>query len=135
MREECRLPLLGVLMLGSLRSLTGFLGQRRLFVDNAPGTTRDAIDSVVQVNERSYTLVDTAGMRKFQQISESLEKAAVTMSLRRIERCDVAVLLLDAVAGVGAQDTNIAAYIERRGKACIIALNKWDAVEKTIADL
>jgi GTP-binding protein len=86
---------------------------------------------VVQVNERSYTLVDTAGMRKVQRISESLEKAAVTMALRRIERCDVAVLLLDAVAGVGAQDTNIAAYIERRGKACIIALNKWDAVEKT----
>jgi GTP-binding protein len=116
---------------GKSSLINRILGQRRLLVDNAPGTTRDAIDSVVRVNTRSYTLIDTAGMRKFRQISESLEKAAVTMSLRRIERCDVAVLLLDAVAGVGAQDTHIAASIERRGKACIIALNKWDVVEKT----
>ena len=116
---------------GKSSLINRILGQRRLLVDNAPGTTRDAIDSVVRVNERLYTLVDTVGMRKFRQISESLEKAAVTMSLRRMERCDVAVLLLDAVAGVGAQDIHIATYIERRGKACIIALNKWDAVEKT----
>ena len=116
---------------GKSSLINRILGQRRLLVDNAPGTTRDAIDSVVRVNARCYTLIDTAGMRKFRQISESLEKAAVTMSLRRIERCDVAVLLLDAVAGVGTQDIHIASYIERRGKACIIALNKWDAVEKT----
>jgi len=120
---------------GKSSLINRILGQRRLLVDNAPGTTRDAIDSVVRVNARSYTLVDTAGMRKFRQISESLEKAAVTMSLKRIEHCDVAVLLLDAVAGVGAQDTHIATYIERRGKACIIALNKWDIVEKNLADL
>jgi len=116
---------------GKSSLINRILGQRRLLVDNTPGTTRDAIDSVVQVNARSYTLVDTAGMRKFRQISESLEKAAVIMSLKRIERCDVAVLLLDAVAGVGSKDTHIAADIERRGKACIIALNKWDAIEKT----
>lgn len=116
---------------GKSSLINRILGQRRLLVDNAPGTTRDAIDSVIRVNARSYTLIDTAGMRKSRQISESLEKAAVTMALRHIERCDVAVLLLDAVAGVGAQDTHIATCIERRGKACIIALNKWDAVEKT----
>src|SRR5262249_5531840 len=100
-------------------------------VDNVPGTTRDAIDSVIRVNERFYTLVDTAGMRRFQYTSESLEQAAVTMSLRRIRRCHVAVVVLDAMVGVGAQDVRIASYIERQGKACIIALNKWDAVEKT----
>jgi GTPase len=116
---------------GKSSLINRILGQPRLLVDNAPGTTRDAIDSVVRVNARFYTLIDTAGMRKSRQISASLEKAAVTMALRHIERCDVAVLLLDAVAGVGAQDTHIAACIERRGKACIIALNKWDAVEKT----
>jgi GTPase len=116
---------------GKSSLINRILGQPRLLVDSAPGTTRDAIDSVVRVNARSYTLIDTAGMRKSRQISEPLEKAAVTMALRHIERCDVAVLLLDAVAGVGAQDTHIATCIERRGKACIIALNKWDAVEKT----
>jgi GTP-binding protein len=116
---------------GKSSLINRILGQRRLLVDKTPGTTRDAIDSIVRVDTRLYTLVDTAGMRRSQRISESLEKAAVAMSLRRIERCDVAVLLLDAVAGVGTQDTHIAAHIERRGKACIIALNKWDAVEKT----
>ncbi|MBM3225658.1 MAG: ribosome biogenesis GTPase Der, partial [Candidatus Tectomicrobia bacterium] len=109
------------------------LGQPRLLVDQTPGTTRDAIDSLLRVNKRMYTLVDTAGMRKFRHVNESLEKAAVAMSLRRIQRCDVAVLVLDAAAGVGAQDVRIAAYIERQGKACIVALNKWDAVEKTSA--
>jgi len=116
---------------GKSSLINRILGQHRLLVDQAPGTTRDAIDNVVRVNEECYTLVDTAGMRKARNISESLEKAAVTMSLKRIQRCDVAVLLLDAVAGVGAQDTHIATYIECQGKACIIALNKWDAVEKT----
>jgi GTP-binding protein len=126
-----QIAILGRPNVGKSSLINRILGQRRLLVDNAPGTTRDAIDSVVRVNARFYTLVDTAGMRKFRQISESLEKAAVAMSLRCIERCDVAVLLLDAVAGVGAQDIHIATHIERRGKACIIALNKWDAVEKT----
>ena len=116
---------------GKSSLINRILGQRRLLVDNVPGTTRDAIDSVLRVNERFYTLVDTAGMRKFRHISESLEQAAVTMALRRIQRCNVAVVLLDALVGVGAQDIRIATYIERQGKACIIALNKWDAVEKT----
>jgi GTPase len=116
---------------GKSSLINRILGQRRLLVDNVPGTTRDAIDSVVRVNERFYTLVDTAGMRRFRHTSESLEQAAVTMSLRRIRRCHVAVVVLDAMVGVGAQDVRIATYIERQGKACIIALNKWDAVEKT----
>jgi GTP-binding protein len=116
---------------GKSSLINRILGQPRLLVDDTPGTTRDAIDSTVRVNAQYYTLIDTAGMRKARRINESLEQAAVSMSLKRIQRCDVAVLLLDAVAGVGAQDTHIASYIERQGKACIIALNKWDAVEKT----
>jgi GTP-binding protein len=107
------------------------LGERRLLVDNVPGTTRDAIDTTVRVEQQCYTFVDTAGMRKLRHISATLEKAAVATSLKRIQRCDVAVLLLDALAGVSAQDTHIASYIEQQGKACILALNKWDAVVKT----
>jgi GTPase len=116
---------------GKSSLINRILGQRRLLVDNAPGTTRDAIDSGVRVDERFYTLIDTAGMRKFRHVSEPLEQAAVSMSLRHIQRCNVAVVLLDAMVGVGAQDIHIATYIERQGKGCIIALNKWDAVEKT----
>src|SRR5262249_49125825 len=89
---------------GKSSLINRILGQHRLLVDDVPGTTRDAIDSAVQVNKQSYTLIDTAGMRKSRHIGESLEKAAVMTSLKRIQRCDVAVLLIDAVAGVGAQD-------------------------------
>jgi len=132
-REErgVQVAIVGRPNVGKSSLINRVLGQQRLLVDNVPGTTRDAIDSVVHVNDQSYTLVDTAGMRKSHRINVSLEKSAVSMSLKHIQRCDVAVLLLDAIAGVGAQDTQIATYIERQGKACIIALNKWDAVDKT----
>jgi len=106
------------------------LGENRLIVDTTPGTTRDAIDSLVKVNKKLYTLVDTAGMRKPRRIDASLEKATVAVSLKRIQRCEVAVLILDAVAGIGEQDIRIGTYIERQGKACVIAINKWDAIEK-----
>ena len=106
------------------------LGEERLLVDVIPGTTRDAIDSRVRINQRFYTLVDTAGMRKPRRIDEALEKATVNVSLKRIQRCEVAVLMLDATDGVREQDVRIATYIERQGKACVIAVNKWDAIEK-----
>lgn len=106
------------------------LGEERLLVDATPGTTRDAIDSRVRVYGKLYTLVDTAGMRKPRRIGETIEKATVAASLKRIQRCEVAVLVLDAVAGVLEQDVRIATYIERQGKACVIAVNKWDAIEK-----
>ena len=133
-REEERgvqVAIVGRPNVGKSSLINRILGQHRLLVDHVPGTTRDTIDSVVRVNKQCYTLIDTAGMRKSRHINESLEKAAVMMSLKRIRRCDVAVLLLDAVSGVGAQDAHMATYIEDQGKACIIALNKWDAVEKT----
>ena len=133
-REEERgiqVAIVGRPNVGKSSLINRILGQPRLLVDHVPGTTRDAIDSVVRVDKQCYTLIDTAGMRKSRNINESLEKAAVAMSLKRIQRCDVAVLLLDAVVGVGTQDAHIATHIEHQGKACIIALNKWDAVEKT----
>ena len=106
------------------------LGEDRLLVAATPGTTRDAIDSQVRVSKKVYTLVDTAGMRKPRRIGESLEKATVAISLRRIQHCEVAVLMLDAVADVGEQDVRIGTYVKRYGKACVIAINKWDAIEK-----
>lgn len=106
------------------------LGEDRHLVDSTPGTTRDAIDSRVQINRRLYTLVDTAGMRKPRRIDEDLEQASVGVSLKRIQRAEVAVLMLDATAGVLEQDLRIATYIERQGRSCVIAVNKWDAIEK-----
>ncbi len=106
------------------------LGEERLLVNATPGTTRDAIDSRVRAHGKLYTLVDTAGMRKPHRIGETLEKATVAISLKRIQRCEVAVLVLDALEGILEQDVRIATYIERQGKACVVAVNKWDAIEK-----
>ena len=107
------------------------LREDRLLVDDAPGTTRDAIDIQVRINSQFYTLVDTAGMRKPRRIGAVLEKATVAVTLNRIQHCEVAVLMLDATTEVGEQDVRIASYIERQGKACVIVVNKWDAVDKT----
>jgi GTPase len=115
---------------GKSSLINRILGVDRLLVTDVPGTTRDAIDSQVRVNSKLYTLIDTAGMRKPRRIGESLEKTTVAVSLRRIKRCDVAILMLDALAGVGEQDIRIAAYIARHGKACIVGINKWDAITK-----
>ena len=107
------------------------LREDRLLVDDAPGTTRDAIDAQVHINSQLYTLVDTAGMRKPRRIGAVLEKATVAVTLNRIQHCEVAILMLDATTEVGEQDVRIASYIERQGKACVIVVNKWDAVDKT----
>lgn len=115
---------------GKSSLINRILGENRLLVTDAPGTTRDAIDSQVTVNTQIYTLIDTAGMRKPQRIGELLEKTTVGVALQRIKRCDVAILVLDAIVGVGEQDVRIAAYIERHGKACIVAINKWDTLAK-----
>ena len=102
---------------GKSSLINRILGENRLLVTDAPGTTRDAIDSQVKVNRTLYTLIDTAGMRKPRRIGETLEKTTVGVSLRRIKRCDVAVLVLDPLVGIGEQDIRIATYIERQGKA------------------
>ena len=107
------------------------LREDRLLVDDVPGTTRDAIDTRVRINSRSYTLIDTAGMRKPRRIGVELEKATVAVTLGRIQHCEAAVLMLDGTAPVGEQDVRIASYIERQGKACVIVINKWDAIDKT----
>ena len=107
------------------------LRQDRLLVDDVPGTTRDAIDTRVRINSRSYTLIDTAGMRKPRRIGADLEKATVAVTLSRIQHAEAAVLMLDGTTTVGEQDVRIASYIERQGKACVIVINKWDVVDKT----
>ena len=116
---------------GKSSLINRILREDRLLVDDAPGTTRDAIDAQVRIHSQLYTLVDTAGMRKPRRIGAVLEKATVAVTLNRIQHCEVAILMLDATTEVGEQDVRIASYIERQGKACVIVVNKWDAVDKT----
>ncbi len=95
-----------------------------------PGTTRDAVDTVCQVNNREYVLIDTAGIRRKGRVRRKLEKFSIIRALRSLNRCDIALVMMDATEGVTDQDVRIAGYALERGRACIILLNKWDLVEK-----
>jgi GTP-binding protein len=106
------------------------LGQERVIVSNVPGTTRDAIDSPFTREGQRYMLIDTAGMRRRSNIDESMERYSVIRALKAVDRCDVALLVLDGEEGVTEQDKKIAGYVHESGKGCAIVVNKWDLVEK-----
>jgi GTP-binding protein len=106
------------------------LGQERVIVSDVAGTTRDAIDTPFTREGQRYLLIDTAGMRRKGNISESMERYSVIRALRAIERCDVALLVLEGPEGVTEQDKKIAGYVHESGKGSIVVINKWDLVEK-----
>jgi len=106
------------------------LGEQRLIVSPVAGTTRDSIDTEVVVNDEKFMLIDTAGMRKRGKVEEEIERYSVIRALSSIDRADVALLMIDATEGVTEQDTKIAGYIHESGKACLVAVNKWDLIEK-----
>lgn len=106
------------------------LGQERVIVSNVAGTTRDAIDTPFTREGQKYLLIDTAGIRRKSQIELSMERYSVIRSLRAIDRCDVALMVIDAVEGVTEQDKRIAGYIHEAGKGAVLVINKWDLVEK-----
>lgn len=112
-------------------SLTNYvLGEERVIVSDIPGTTRDAIDSYVENQYGKFCLIDTAGIRKRKKIDDAIEKYSVLRSFMAVDRADVCVIMLDAAQGVTEQDTKIAGYANDQGKALIVAVNKWDIVEK-----
>lgn len=112
-------------------SLVNFiLGEERMIVANEAGTTRDAIDSQVDNKYGSFVFTDTAGLRKRGKVEEGVERYSVLRSLAAVERSRVCVIMIDATEGFTEQDSKVAGYAHEQGKACIIAVNKWDAVEK-----
>jgi len=102
------------------------LGEERLVVSDVPGTTRDAIDSVVNFKGTDYLFIDTAGIRRRGRIGRGVERASVGRTLEALERAEVAVLLMDAAEGVTDQDTKIAGQVLQAGRGCVLAVNKWD---------
>lgn len=106
------------------------LGQNRVIVSNMPGTTRDSIDTHWEYEGSKFVLIDTAGMRRKGKIDIPVERYSVVRALRAVDRCDVAVLVLDGVEGVTEQDKKIAGYVHEAGKGCVIVVNKWDLVTK-----
>jgi GTP-binding protein len=128
--DTIRVAVVGRPNVGKSSLINRILGQERLLVSDAPGTTRDAIDSVCTVGEKRYLLIDTAGIRRKAKTTKKIEKFSVIKSLRSLERCDVALIVIDASEGITEQDISIAGYAHDRGCGCIFLLNKWDLLEK-----
>src|ERR1044072_774089 len=127
-KRELRLAIVGRPNVGKSSLLNRILGEDRVIVSPVAGTTRDAIDTVLQTPERNFRLIDTAGIRRKGKTDEMAEKLSVIMARKSLERADVGIVLVDAIAGVTALDANIAAYSLDSGRSCIIAFNKWDAL-------
>ena len=115
---------------GKSSFINKLLGKKRLIVSETPGTTRDSIDSLVEINKRKYLFIDTAGIRKKARVTQRLEKYSVIMALKSLERCDIAILILDAKDGITEQDAKIASLTIGAGRGCILAVNKWDTIKK-----
>ena len=116
---------------GKSSLLNKLVGKERAIVSEIAGTTRDAVDTPIEVEGLPVTLIDTAGIRRRGKIERGVEQFSVLRSFKAIERADVVLLLIDAVAGISAQDAHIAGFILEAWKSCVVLVNKWDAVEKT----
>jgi GTP-binding protein len=125
-----RVAIIGRPNVGKSSLLNRILGSERVLVSDTPGTTRDAIDVSLTLQDQQYLLIDTPGIRRRSKTREKIEKFSVLKALKSIDRCQVAVLLLDGSDGITAQDVRIAGYIRERRRGAVIAINKWDLVEK-----
>ena len=129
-RKGTKVAVVGRPNVGKSSLINRLLGYKRVMVDEAPGTTRDSIDTFFERDGKRYILIDTAGIRRKSRISFRLEKFSIVEALRTIDRSDVVLLLLDSEEGVTSQDARIGGFIQEKGKGCILVLNKWDLIEK-----
>jgi len=129
-KDAIRVAFIGRPNSGKSSLVNYILGEERNIVTDIPGTTRDAIDSYFEYKDNKFILVDTAGLRKKKYIDEKVERYSVIRTLTTIDRSDVCVLVIDGTVGITEQDSKIAGYAHDNGKAMIIAINKWDIVQK-----
>jgi GTP-binding protein len=127
--EITRIAIVGRPNVGKSSLLNAILGFQRAIVSDVPGTTRDAIDTEFEYKDKKLVLIDTAGIRRRGRVGPGVEKYSVLRSSRAIERCDVALLLIDASEGLAAQDTHIAGEIQERAKGVVVIVNKWDLAQ------
>ena len=131
--EEEDIPKIAVVgkpNVGKSSLINKLIGESRVIVSDIAGTTRDAIDTKVEWKDKEYIFIDTAGLRRKSKIKEELERYSIIRTVTAVERADVVVMMIDATEGVTAQDAKIAGIAHERGKGIIIAVNKWDAIEK-----
>lgn len=125
-----RIAVIGKPNVGKSSIINKLLGENRVIVSDIAGTTRDAIDTVIEHNSKEYTFIDTAGLRRKSKVKEELERYSIIRTVTAVDRADVAVLVIDAAEGVTEQDAKIVGIAHDRGKGIIVAVNKWDAIEK-----
>ncbi len=128
--ERPRIAIIGKPNAGKSSIVNKLIGEDRVIVSDIAGTTRDAIDTVVTRNGQEYVFIDTAGLRKRSKVKEDIERYSVIRTVAAVERADVAVLVIDASEGVTDQDAKVAGIAHEAGKGVIIAVNKWDLIEK-----
>ena len=128
--DVIKVAIIGKPNVGKSSLVNRILGQERVIVSNVAGTTRDAVDSYLENERGKYLIIDTAGMRKKSKVDDRVEKFSVLRATMAIERSDVCVIMIDAQEGVTEQDTKVAGLAHEAGKACVIVVNKWDAIEK-----
>ena len=128
--EFIKVAVIGRPNVGKSSLVNRILGEERVLVSDMAGTTRDSTDAEVVNSHGKYILIDTAGIRRKSKVEDALERYSVLRSYMAVDRADVAVILLDAVQGFAEQDSKIAGYAHEQGKGCIVAVNKWDAIEK-----
>ncbi len=128
--ERPRIAIIGKPNVGKSSLINKLAQEERSIVSNIAGTTRDAIDTAVKYNGKEYVFIDTAGIRRKSKIVEEIERFSIIRAVAAVERCDVAIIMIDATEGVTEQDAKIAGIAHDRGKGVIIAVNKWDAIEK-----
>ena len=125
-----KIAIVGRPNVGKSRLINALMGQERSIVSDVPGTTRDSIDTHMEWNGRSLTLIDTAGIRRRGRIEQGIEHFSVLRSMRAIDRCDVVLLVIDSTESFTAQDLHIAGYVEEQKKGIVVVVNKWDLIEK-----
>jgi len=125
-----KVALIGKPNAGKSSLVNSFLGQKRVIVSEIAGTTRDAIDTPFERNGQKYTLIDTAGLRRKSRVNENIERYSILRALAAIERSNVCIVVIDATEGVTEQDKKVAGYAHEAGRGIIVAVNKWDLVDK-----
>lgn len=128
--DRPRIALIGKPNVGKSSLVNRLLGENRVIVSEVAGTTRDAVDTAVSYHGEEYIFIDTAGLRRKSKVKEDLERYSIIRAVTAVERCDVALIMIDATEGVTEQDAKIAGIAHDRGKGIIIVVNKWDAIEK-----
>lgn len=128
--DVIKIAVIGRPNVGKSSLVNALLGEERVIVSNIPGTTRDAIDSYITRGDKKYSIIDTAGIRRRSKIGLSTERYSVIRSLRAVDRCDIVLMLIDAVEQLTEQDKRIAGYAHEKGRGSILVVNKWDLVKK-----